>query len=151
MTDYWMPGATVNLSVTVNGCSGTCRLNGWIDWNNDGDFLDTGEQVLSEYGIGDGTGQNVSISIPSDYITGTDVYARFRLCSATGQCNTYYGSAPDGEVEDYFWGYGSTAVGMNSLQATVKGTAWPYAAVLILALLTAAWMGWRWLQMRQRP
>ena len=137
MSNYWAPSATVNLLVTVNGCSGTCYLNSWMDWNNDGDF-DTGEQVYSDYGIGNGTGQNVSLSIPSGYVAGTDVHARFRLCSTTGQCNTYYGSAPNGEVEDYLWGFGPTAVSLDSLQARPTARVSPGVNLYLLLALAFA-------------
>ena len=43
--DKWTNGATRDLTVEVNGCSGTCYLNGWIDWGVDNSF--TGDQVFT--------------------------------------------------------------------------------------------------------
>ncbi len=119
-TDLWLPDATVHVTVTVSGCSGTCRLNAWMDWDNSGTF-GSGEQVFNDSSISDGANQNLSVVIPSDYISGTDVYARFRLCNSTSQCSTYYGEAPNGEVEDYLWTFLPTSVNLASFTAVKAG------------------------------
>src|SRR5690606_29263943 len=36
-------GSSVNFSVTETGSLGRCRI--WVDWNQDGDFDDPGEEV----------------------------------------------------------------------------------------------------------
>ncbi|ELI6447136.1 right-handed parallel beta-helix repeat-containing protein [Photobacterium damselae] len=74
------------------------HLYGWIDWNQDGDFDDANEQVVSETSVAIGT-NTYTITPPSDAVLGT-TFARFRLCS-TGDCNTPNGASIDGEVEDY--------------------------------------------------
>jgi len=38
-------GSALNLSITTS--SGTHYFYGWVDWNNDGDFLDVGEAIFS--------------------------------------------------------------------------------------------------------
>ncbi len=74
------------------------HLYGWIDWNQDGDFDDANELVVSETSVAIST-NTYTITPPSDAILGT-TFARFRLCS-TGDCNTPNGASIDGEVEDY--------------------------------------------------
>ncbi len=123
MTDYWQPGNTVNLSVTVKGCtSSNCYFNGWIDWNRDGDFADANEQIFTNDSIGNNPSQVRSFTVPSSgYTQGDDIFARFRICPTSGGCD-----APDdtdtavlnGEIEDYFWEFNTpNAVTLESLQA----------------------------------
>ncbi|MEZ6124279.1 MAG: FG-GAP-like repeat-containing protein [Planctomycetaceae bacterium] len=79
------------------------RLDAWIDLNGDGDFSDSGEQVLASFNLGTVAGnQTVTFSIPQD--TGTNIetgstWMRFRLSTTGGLLPT--GAASDGEVEDY--------------------------------------------------
>ena len=86
--------------VEISASSGTndCRLNAWIDFNADGDFIDAGEQIANDLAIASGDTRSVSISVPSDGLAGF-TYARFRCSSAGGLEPT--GAASDGEVEDY--------------------------------------------------
>ncbi len=105
--------------MTVTGCTAPpCRLNGWVDFNKDLDFADTGEQILSDFAISNGATQLVTFAIPDTTTTVQDYnYARFRICSATGSCNTVTGEAPTGEVEDYRWNFNANAVTLSGLQA----------------------------------
>ena len=77
----------------------TATLYGFIDWNNDGDFLDANE--TSTASVPSGTNGNISLtfSVPSDAVTGVNIGARIRLSTQAGL--TAVGCAPDGEVEDY--------------------------------------------------
>jgi choice-of-anchor A domain-containing protein len=92
-------------SINVVGSSGAC-FNGWIDWNNNGLFTDTDEQVATNVTT-IGVSQNITFTIPADTITGgtQSFFARYRL---TANCKDYAnGSAAptdvafSGEVEDY--------------------------------------------------
>lgn len=78
-------------------------LDAWIDWNQDGDWLDAGEQILTSYNLGTDAGvQAVSFTIPQDLGPNVKVgttYARFRLSSSGNLAPT--GLANDGEVEDH--------------------------------------------------
>ncbi len=77
--------------------SGTGRLDGWIDFNNDGDWLDAGEQIFTSVNVL--AGQNLlSFTIPANS-TASNTGARFRLSTAGSLAPT--GAAADGEVEDY--------------------------------------------------
>lgn len=75
------------------------QFSGWIDFNRDGDWSDSGEHIFDNVDLGTSAGDVVlSFTIRSGSIIG-DTFARFRLSSA-GQSDVT-GLAADGEVEDY--------------------------------------------------
>ncbi len=77
--------------------SNTGILNAWIDWNQDGDWDDVGEQIATDKALVQG---NNSLSItPLTTYTQGKTYARFRFSTVAGL--TPAGEAADGEVEDY--------------------------------------------------
>ena len=97
---------TTTASVTVDlhhaGPSSN-RLDAWIDFNQDGDWDDVGEQIFTSYDLGTTNGaQSLTFTVPQDtggsIVYGT-TYARFRLSTAGGLLPT--GPAVNGEVEDY--------------------------------------------------
>jgi len=96
-----IPGETVIIPVvaTLVPTTGVAFLNGWIDWNGDGDFTDPGEQLLASPGVFLSSSgiQNLMVTVPANAVLGT-TYARFRIAGAPP---TSSGSATSGEVEDY--------------------------------------------------
>jgi murein DD-endopeptidase MepM/ murein hydrolase activator NlpD len=73
------------------------RLDGWVDFNRDGDWIDGGEQIYASVTLA--AGENVlSFAVPAASVPG-NTYARFRLSLTGGLAPT--GLAEDGEVEDY--------------------------------------------------
>ena len=104
---YLITGQTYSIPVVVNGAGG--KLNGWIDWNRDGDWADPGEQIASDVTDGGSGGDSdgqvngvilLSISVPAIPTAEPGfTFARFRWSTQGGL--SYTGSAPDGEVEDY--------------------------------------------------
>lgn len=77
--------------------SAAARLDGWIDFNRDGDWDDAGEQIIVDLAVA--AGENlVSFRIPAGAASG-DTAARFRISTSGGLAAT--GAADDGEVEDY--------------------------------------------------
>ncbi|NQE46083.1 hypothetical protein C5S31_08695 [ANME-1 cluster archaeon GoMg2] len=74
-------------------------LNAWIDFNADGDWADTGEQIFTDVQLAPGLNE-LTFDVPSDATTGT-TFARFRFCSGENMCSFYGGNAVSGEVEDY--------------------------------------------------
>ncbi|MEM1149433.1 MAG: choice-of-anchor L domain-containing protein, partial [Pseudomonadota bacterium] len=93
------------LSVDVTDSSGF--LQAWIDWDGDGTFTTSGDQVVTDLqdgGAGDLDGSVngtivFSANVPATAATG-QTFVRFRYSSDTGLApNT--GEASDGEVEDY--------------------------------------------------
>lgn len=107
-------------TVTVAGANG--RLQGWVDWNGDGDFGDAGEQVatnIADNGPGDtdpATGViGVAITTPAN-ATLAQTFARFRW-STTLNAPPSTLILSNGEVEDYAF----TALGVATL-TTVKSS-----------------------------
>ncbi len=87
--------ATIS-SVTVTA-SAAGLLDAWIDFNRDGDWDDTDEQIFRSETLL--SGFNVlPYGIPAGAVAG-ETFARFRLSSGGGLSPR--GSASDGEVEDY--------------------------------------------------
>ena len=76
-------------------------LDAWIDFNNDGDWDDSGEQIFASEALS--LGQNDLVfhtpPYPQTVVTNSVTYARFRF-STYGGLN-YMGPARNGEVEDY--------------------------------------------------
>ncbi|MDD2837200.1 MAG: SdrD B-like domain-containing protein, partial [Methanothrix sp.] len=91
---YIIVGTTSTFTVTA---SAQGVLQAWMDFNGDGDFEDAGEHIASDKSLSAGE-TKLDFSVPADAKTG-DTYARLRFCSSSGLAS--YGSATDGEVEDY--------------------------------------------------
>lgn len=73
------------------------KLDAWIDWNQDGDWTDSDEQILASQPIVAGD-NSIDFSVPA-MVPGGLTYARFRVSSVGGLAPN--GLALDGEVEDY--------------------------------------------------
>ncbi len=86
---------TATLSVTASQAG---LLDGWIDFNGDGDWLDDGEQVFASQSVVAGS-QAIAVSIPAASQVGL-TFARFRI-SAVGGLQSDTGVVTGGEVEDY--------------------------------------------------
>jgi hypothetical protein len=86
--------STVSFSVTASAAG---FLDGWIDFNQDGDWNDANERVFESRPLIAGA-NTVSITIPATAVDGK-TFARFRFSSLGGLAPT--GPASDGEVEDY--------------------------------------------------
>ncbi len=79
------------------------RLDAFIDFNADGDWVDADEQVLTDFDLGTAAGVQ-TVTFPMPRANGANVvpgptFARFRISTAGGLLST--GPALDGEVEDY--------------------------------------------------
>jgi uncharacterized repeat protein (TIGR01451 family) len=73
-------------------------LNAWLDFNGDGDWSDTGEQIFVNQALVAGA-NTLSIAVPANAKATNATYARFRFGSTAGL--SFVGPAIDGEVEDY--------------------------------------------------
>lgn len=115
------PGDTATLEVTVNNTTGTTAfLQGFMDFNGDGDFTDAGEQFASNVEVASGTVNaqlNLPVAVPAGAAVGTS-YARFRLSQTTGIGPT--GFATTGEVEDYTFSILDAAEIANDDEFTVS-------------------------------
>ena len=93
-TSVVAPGGVGSVDVTASAAG---LLNAWIDFNNNGSWLDAGEQIFSDQALVAGI-NNFLFAVPADAVE-TATFARFRFASAGGL--TPVGQAADGEVEDY--------------------------------------------------
>ncbi len=105
---------TANIAVT--GANG--RLQGWVDWNGDGDFLDVGEQIatdVADNGVGDTNAAagiiGIAITTPTTAVL-TQSFVRFRWSTTTGAPASSM-ILSNGEVEDYVL----TSLGIATLTA----------------------------------
>ena len=89
-----LPSFATNITVTS---SGNGLLDAWVDFNVDGDWNDSGEQVFTNQSVS-ATANPLVINTPAGATLG-DTFARFRLSTAGGLSPD--GAALDGEVEDY--------------------------------------------------
>jgi uncharacterized delta-60 repeat protein len=85
--------AGVEITASASG-----YLSAWVDFDGDGDWADPGERIFADEPLTAGVNAR-SFPVPADAAFGKNLYARFRFSRATGL--SYYGPAPDGEVEDY--------------------------------------------------
>ncbi len=92
------PGQATQVDVVLTDGSGVGgKLDAWIDWNQDGDWGDAGEQVFTSQSLGLGT-NHLSVTTPGGANLG-DTAVRFRL-SRAGNLQPS-GLASNGEVEDH--------------------------------------------------
>jgi hypothetical protein len=110
--------ASVRILASTNGF-----LNAWIDFNADGDWTDTGEQIFTNEPLVEGTNV-LTLAVSSDATART--FARFRFSSTAGL--SFVGASADGEVEDYAVEIlpasrtpGAVAVRFNATMAGLNG------------------------------
>lgn len=144
----WVVGAAGGtVEATITSCPILCVFAGWVDWNRDGDFTDAGERIIN-VGVGPGS-QTLTQTFPIANPVSGSYFARFRLFEqgpgaipdpqptfngTGGGAGTY---AFGGEVEDYYWEFGPTAIELVALQAQSgdSGSAvWVLAAALAVCL-----------------
>lgn len=95
--DIGGPLVACQTRVVQVSASGAGRLDAWIDWNLDGDFLDAGEQVATSLVLVAGANP-LNVPVPCGLANGS-TYSRFRLSPAGGLSPT--GAVVGGEVEDH--------------------------------------------------
>ncbi|MCA9225914.1 MAG: hypothetical protein KDA47_09900, partial [Planctomycetales bacterium] len=142
-----------NSQFTVSVAGGPGVVDAWIDFNQDGDFDDAGEQILSGVTLAEGTHQlelrnrNPLASdiqdrgeVPGSAELGT-TYARFRL-SSNGVSGPN-GAAADGEVEDYQIDIFANDYQnrSNALDVNADGFVSPIDALLVINFLNASSAG----------
>ena len=92
-------GNSQNLVVAevLSQADATGYLSAWIDFNQDGDWNDAGEQIITDRVVADGQ-NGIEFSAPAAGLVG-QTFARFRLSNRAGVGPA--GHAEAGEVEDY--------------------------------------------------
>ena len=88
-------GSPAQISVTTSVAG---YLQGWMDFNTDGDWADPGEQIFTDEYIHFPSTVCLNYFVPMTANLGI-TYARFRFSTVGGLGIT--GQGPDGEVEDY--------------------------------------------------
>jgi len=97
-------GATVNFSLTQTSCGGAFSnfFQIYVDWNQDGDWLDLGEQVYSQgasiFGNQTATG---SFVVPLTATLGTTRMRVVNIEGTAGTANYAHSTYGYGETEDY--------------------------------------------------
>lgn len=98
MSHTGVQGGTVGFVIT-NAPGDYEYYNMWVDWNQDGDFLDANEAVFATTGsIAPGSTASGTFNIPTTATLGT---TRLRVRCNYGSNGTPCGSSSWGEVEDY--------------------------------------------------
>ena len=93
-TNDMVPGENATIDITANV---PCNLSAWIDFDGNGFWAGTGEQIFSDQFLLAGVNR-LNFSVPAAASLG-NTFARFRCTTENGV--SYSGSASDGEVEDY--------------------------------------------------
>ena len=94
--NWLVPGqtATVRVLVSIAGL-----LQGWIDFQGNGNWTDPGDQIFLDQAVTPGV-NNLTFNVPANAVNGIYTYGRFRFSTQPGLL--FGGIAPDGEVEDYY-------------------------------------------------
>ncbi|MEL6845213.1 MAG: T9SS type A sorting domain-containing protein, partial [Bacteroidota bacterium] len=117
--DYWEVGSPADGrggSVEVEA-SAAGWIVGWIDFNQDADFMDAGEMIVNQAA---GAGVNtINFSIPAGTSLDQTYYSRFRLFGSEPVMApmSFAGGAVGGEVEDYSLDFTSLPVELLSFEA----------------------------------
>jgi len=104
----WTAGGTGSVDITATCPSVPCYMNAWIDWNQDGDFNEPGEQIFTNQTLNDGT-VTLTFDIPVWAILDGTFYSRFRIYDQLPTGAQPDGAAMDGvtplygEIEDPFF------------------------------------------------
>jgi hypothetical protein len=96
-TSALVTGSNSTVRIAVQAPATGAFVDGFMDWNVDGDFEDPGEKILHRQPVVNGI-NSFAFAVPAAAVPGK-TYARFRLSFAGGlDCE---GPANSGEAEDY--------------------------------------------------
>jgi len=96
-TAVLLPSSTYSLSVTIHADVND-YIKAWIDWNDDGDFIDAGEEFTLVSNTSSDGPHSASITVPSS-ASGNNVKMRVSLKYSSAPTSTE--SVTYGEVEEY--------------------------------------------------
>jgi len=126
-------GTMATIPVTVVNTTGVnAYIQAWIDFNNDGDFSDAGEQVATDLAANASGVINISVTPPAG--SNGNRYARFRITQTNGLGSN--GDGGIGEVEDYLITINAPIVIDLNLTKTVDNTA-PTVGTNVVYTVTA--------------
>ena len=132
------------MDLSANGAGTLADIGLWIDWNNDGVF----DTFLALDDVAAGT-HVFSVTVPGNYVSGTDVYYRVRAFEATFNpvMADSRGFANNGEVEDRLVTTRPTAVALDGIGV---GMAYDPALAALLGSIAALCLGAAALLLRRR-
>lgn len=140
-------GGSVFVTASGAGC-----LSGWIDWNNDGDMNDAGENPIPMTPVVAG-GNVVLFNVPAGTFPAvTTLFARYRLVpdtNANGICSDetpvgLTGLVANGEVEDYLYAlrdYGDLPASYNNTNMSGNGARHVVGSLFLGASVDAEFNG----------
>ncbi len=106
-----LPGQQACVQVDAHNATGNdAKLYAWFDWNGDGQFSADEQVATGDFNGGAATvpdggvsGRQYCFTVPANAtFNGGEVHMRFRLTTASLAAADWKGTAPDGEVEDYW-------------------------------------------------
>jgi len=116
------PGVTYTLEIVFGPYSSSHYAAAWIDYNNNGSFLDSGEQLGTYVGPFSASGTAVINFIPSSGAAGT---CRLRVRESWSTTVHHpYNQTNYGEVEDYLVNFGLSIVTQSPLPTAAEGSAY---------------------------
>ena len=113
-------GQTYDITITNGHAYNGDDLGVWIDWNKDGDFYDTDENVIC-WAINNVPAHTIPFTVPSFASPGY-MMMRVRIKYYNNDCGYSCGATSYGEVEDYT----IKLIGLNTWQGT--SSQWDVAA-----------------------
>ena len=125
------PGSsqTISFSAGFANKSYTEYFDVYADWNQDGDFADAGETLLTTTGSTSKTTRSGTFTVPTSASPGsTRLRVVMSSASSTGSCGTYSG----GETEDYTLAVGGAAA--RSANTAVVYSIYPNPATDVLTI-----------------
>ncbi len=94
------PGSTIRIPLSYTNTTGnTAYIEAWVDWNGDGDFLETDEFIFDGNDGDFNSLDRIEITIPKDVTLNQLLGFRIRISNQDNM--TPYGRVNSGEVEDY--------------------------------------------------
>ncbi|RTL58810.1 MAG: T9SS type A sorting domain-containing protein [Sphingobacteriales bacterium] len=99
-TGYFNSGNYILSAKVTNNTGGNANLYAWVDWNNNGNFLDAGEMTSVVVPNGATSVTLTWTGISDNLPPGVKYYVRLRL--TTDVLTSPLGYASDGEAEDYY-------------------------------------------------
>lgn len=133
---WLIPNQTATIQVMA---SAPGLLQGWIDFQGNGNWSDPGDQIFMDQMLTLGI-NTLTFNVPSNAANGIYTYGRFRFSTLPGL--PFNGIAPDGEVEDYYIVIGVPPVtdvvvdpdaGLSYAQNEISMTLEPISGNLVVA------------------
>jgi hypothetical protein len=141
----WQNGNSVNIDLNVQNCTGTADVAMWLDWDQNGTFEADEYYTFLDQACGSVNTVSLIVPGPEDYTVGSTLNVRTRIFSdetaAPGgslDATDFSGVAANGEVEDYSWEFGPTAIALSDFSASNASSRLSPILMAAFGLLAAA-------------